>query len=317
MPPQTPAGWFPDPFGRHERRYWDGRQWTHHVASRGRHGVDPAGTAPARAGWFPDPYRPHEQRYWDGDQWTHHVASREAALLGEPELVVNQKAKIFGSRVEYVIKNQHGAQVGLVQEMDRDLIDVMVDKAVRKAKGRRIPTAETRTYKLQVIDMSGRVVLSMKRPATGGKSHMVVYGSSGFPIGRIAQENYGVGGSLATLAHAGLTGWSRRLDSAVQGWDEIGHVRFRIEAGPQVLGTVRAMSTKERHFTIGDADDAEIGRITQSWAGWTKERFTRADDYVLQVDRPLDEPLRSLVVAAAIMIDIALKQGDPSRRWNR
>ena len=27
-----PAGWYPDPTGRHERRWWDGNGWTHEVA---------------------------------------------------------------------------------------------------------------------------------------------------------------------------------------------------------------------------------------------------------------------------------------------
>ena len=36
--------------------------------------------------------------------------------------------------------------------------------------------------------------------------------------------------------------------------------------------------------------------------------FTTADNYVVQIHRPLDEPLRSMVVAAALSIDTALKQ---------
>ena len=36
----TPADWHPDPFGRHELRYWDGAQWTAHVSSHGRQSVD-------------------------------------------------------------------------------------------------------------------------------------------------------------------------------------------------------------------------------------------------------------------------------------
>ena len=31
------AGWHPDPTGRHELRYWDGRQWTADVSDAGRH----------------------------------------------------------------------------------------------------------------------------------------------------------------------------------------------------------------------------------------------------------------------------------------
>ena len=36
-----PAGWFADPGGRHEFRYWDGQRWTEHVSDHGIHGVDP------------------------------------------------------------------------------------------------------------------------------------------------------------------------------------------------------------------------------------------------------------------------------------
>ena len=35
-------GWYPDPHGRHQSRYWDGAAWTEHVADNGITGVDPA-----------------------------------------------------------------------------------------------------------------------------------------------------------------------------------------------------------------------------------------------------------------------------------
>ncbi|NBU96097.1 MAG: DUF2510 domain-containing protein, partial [Actinobacteria bacterium] len=28
----VPAGWYPDPSGQFETRYWDGTAWTHHTA---------------------------------------------------------------------------------------------------------------------------------------------------------------------------------------------------------------------------------------------------------------------------------------------
>ena len=37
----NPANWHPDPFGRHELRYWDGTQWTEHVSSHGKQSIDP------------------------------------------------------------------------------------------------------------------------------------------------------------------------------------------------------------------------------------------------------------------------------------
>lgn len=40
-PPGTPAGWIPDPVGRHELRYFDGGRWTEHVSDGGAQSVDP------------------------------------------------------------------------------------------------------------------------------------------------------------------------------------------------------------------------------------------------------------------------------------
>ena len=34
------AGWFPDPLGRYEHRYWDGSAWTAHVAHGGQQATD-------------------------------------------------------------------------------------------------------------------------------------------------------------------------------------------------------------------------------------------------------------------------------------
>ena len=37
----VPAGWNPDPAGRHELRYWDGLSWTSRVSDRGKQSEDP------------------------------------------------------------------------------------------------------------------------------------------------------------------------------------------------------------------------------------------------------------------------------------
>ena len=35
-----PAGWYSDPSGRYELRYWDGTAWTEHVARNGQQFTD-------------------------------------------------------------------------------------------------------------------------------------------------------------------------------------------------------------------------------------------------------------------------------------
>jgi hypothetical protein len=39
--PQVPPGWYADPSGRFELRYWDGSAWTEHVARQGQQFTDP------------------------------------------------------------------------------------------------------------------------------------------------------------------------------------------------------------------------------------------------------------------------------------
>jgi hypothetical protein len=39
--PSVPAGWYADPAGRFELRYWDGTAWTEHVSRGGQQFMDP------------------------------------------------------------------------------------------------------------------------------------------------------------------------------------------------------------------------------------------------------------------------------------
>jgi hypothetical protein len=39
--PAVPAGWYHDPAGRYELRYWDGSAWTEHVSRNGQQYTDP------------------------------------------------------------------------------------------------------------------------------------------------------------------------------------------------------------------------------------------------------------------------------------
>ncbi|MBK5288926.1 MAG: DUF2510 domain-containing protein [Acidimicrobiia bacterium] len=46
MTGDIPAGWYGDPMGRYEHRYWDGSTWTENVASGGQQAVDPIASVP-------------------------------------------------------------------------------------------------------------------------------------------------------------------------------------------------------------------------------------------------------------------------------
>lgn len=268
MSTQARAAWYPDPFRRFEHRYWDGRQWTHHVSSQGQQWADPPVMSQPQSG-------PHEG--------THHapVPWAEPALLTTQVLVIDQKVARSGSNVAYTLRDQHMRWVGTVEEV----------RGFRKRRKQRKQGADdaSRKYELQVVDPYGQVIFRMTRPHNWWKSKLKVTTATGQPIGEIAQDTFGF----------------------------IRGPRFRIESAGQPLGSIHTNDSDRTEFTVKDSDDSEIAVLTKKWAGWFQERFTTADNYVLQINRQLTEPLRSLVIATALAIDLALKQGDPTREGFR
>ena len=269
MTGQAPANWHPDPFGRHELRYWDGGQWTHHVASRGRQEIDPP------VGGSPVPSVNRAGKKVQRDVRIAGVAAGAqvggGTLFTEPVLVVSQKAKFIEFNAEYAVYDQHGQQIGAVREVGQSFMRMMAMA---------VP-ADGRTHRLQIVDLNGRVLIALTRPAKMFRSKMIVRDANGAEIGQIAQKNFGL----------------------------IGKIRFVLESGGQPLGSINSEGWNAWDFNIQDATGNEIARITKTWVGLAKEMFTKGDNYVVQIHRSLDEPLRSLVIAAALAVDTALKQG--------
>jgi uncharacterized protein YxjI len=261
------------------------------------------------ADWYPDPSGRHEHRYWDGSRWTEHVAShgrqttdtdptsmppptvarppekvvRDVARAGatgaplgggtiftEPVLVVNQKAKIIEINNEYAIYDGNGRQLGAVRQVGQN----MLKKAVRVLTS----YDQYMTHKLQIVDMNGTVLLAVTRPAKLFKSRILINDAVGRDVGQVVQQNM------------------------------VGKIRFTLEVGGEPIGSVNAENWRAWNFSIRDQTDTEVARITKTWEGLAKTMFTTADNYVVQIHRPLEEPLRTLVVASAVSVDTALKQ---------
>ena len=57
-------------------------------------------------------------------------------------------------------------------------------------------------------------------------------------------------------------------------------------------------------------DGQEFAHVTKKWAGLGKELFTTADNYVLEIGNavPADHPVRQLILAAVMCIDMVLKE---------
>ncbi|CAA9267082.1 MAG: FIG01128857: hypothetical protein [uncultured Acidimicrobiales bacterium] len=133
---------------------------------------------------------------------------------------------------------------------------------------------------LDVVDRAGQPLLRLTRPGKVVKSTVIVERPGVGEVGRLVQEN------------------------------AIGKIRFAMVVGDQKWGSINAENWRAWNFSIRDHTETEIARITKTWEGLAKAAFTTADNYVVQIHRPLEEPLRTLVVAAAVSVDTALKQND-------
>ncbi len=56
--------------------------------------------------------------------------------------------------------------------------------------------------------------------------------------------------------------------------------------------------------------ETELANVTKKWSGLGKEMFTSADNYILQIsdEVPPDNPVRQLILAAVMCIDMVLKE---------
>ncbi|MFT4109104.1 phospholipid scramblase-related protein [Propionicimonas sp.] len=343
--PSPLADWYPDPLGRFDQRFWDGQQWTQHVAARGWQGLDPVAILTTQ----PSADRSGEVEP-DGRASMPDAGADD--LLAQRLLVINQKAQPFGSKVAYRIFDPRGRRLGTASEVGRNLAARLYDSQRHRTDG-------DRAYWLEVADVSGHLVLTAALPERDFEKRTVfIGGADGRPVGEIVQEtsdlangvvhladnqlqnaSYFAGRYVGAAAGAALgsvagkaAGWVAKhaVGGATRAAAELsgaaglardvaagplikhGHARFTIRAGGHVLGSIHAEDLTEWEFRIDDAGGGEIARVTKNWAGWTKEALTRADNYTLQIHVGLSEPLRTLVVATPLALDLSLKQGDPS-----
>ncbi len=267
MTDATPASWYPDPYGRHEQRYWDGSQWTEHVASHGKQAVDP----PSGGSHVPSLQRKTEKIVGDvAKVGAATGAAGGGTIFTEPVLVVNQKAKLIEVNNEYAIYDQNGTQIGAVRQVGQS--------AAKKVLRVLTNVDQYLTHKLQVVDAQGNVLLALTRPAKVLKSKVIVQDGQGTEIGQIVQQN------------------------------AIGKIRFSLEANGHTYGSINAENWRAWNFKVSDHEGNEVARITKTWEGLAKTMFTTADNFVVQIHRPLEEPLRALVVASSLAVDTALKQ---------
>ncbi len=203
-----------------------------------------------------------------------------ATIFTAPVLIVRQKTKLIEVNNEYTIHDQQGESIADVRQVGQG----RAQKALRFLG---TPADRLLTFRLRVSDRDGNVLLMLSRPAKLVKSRLVVQDGEGNELGQILQEN------------------------------ALGKKSFSLQADGEELGKVVGKNWTSWEFVVQDRLGTDVAHLTNTLDGLSMldllseglyDTFSSADSYAVEILQPIDQPLRSLVVAAALAIDVALHQ---------
>lgn len=134
-------------------------------------------------------------------------------------------------------------------------------------------------FDIEIRTPQGETILRVVRGVAFIRSTVTVYDEHDTVLGYFRQKVFSIGGRFTVLDAR-----EEELCQLVGKWTSW---NFRFMAG-----------------------EKELAHITKKWAGIGKELFTSADNYVLQVSDgvPADSPLRQLIMAAVMCVDMVLKE---------
>ena len=242
-------------------------------------------------GWREDPYGRHELRFFDGHRWTPYVRDGEKNGLDEPGGPLGDAASTRSPLLDEDV---------LVVERFTDLGRRWSDRSVLRPDGSKAGTLrraapspprptpglksivvrdQTKNDVVELVDDRQAVVLTLIRPVGVAKSSVEVRDHDGRDAGRIVQQSL------------------RRHETTFA----------FLAANGQFLGDLQTDNWVAWDLRVVDSHARQVATITRDWSGLDLSRFTRPDDYVVRIDDSVHEPLRTLVVACALSLEIVVK----------
>lgn len=191
-------------------------------------------------------------------------------LLEQDAIVVEQVRKLFEMRNQYGLFSTDGRRIGQIEQVEQSALHVLV--RFMSDLDVALPTT------LAIEDAAGQPILRMHKPWF--RWQVDVSRADGTPVGSIRKQV------------------------------RLGKARFTL-TGPDgaPAGEVHAQNWRARDFTVNDAQGQVVANVTKTWRGLLTESFTDADTYVVELGSST-EPMRSLALAAALTVDVIMKQKD-------
>ena len=135
-------------------------------------------------------------------------------------------------------------------------------------------------FNMEIKTPEGELILIVKRGVSIFLSEVEVVDDKNRIIGKFKQKLFSIGGKFHVL-----------------------------DASDRPLCMLKGKWTSW-DFRFVSNDGKEFATVTKKWSGLGKELFTSADNYILQISSevPADHPLRLLILAAVMCIDLVLKE---------
>lgn len=194
----------------------------------------------------------------------------DVELLEHEAVVVEQVRKFFELRTQYGLFATDGRRIGSIEQVEQSPLQFLT--RLFSDLDVALPTT------LAIADGQGRHVLRLHK--AWFRWRVAVSRADGTELGSITKQL------------------------------RLGKARFLL-TGPDgaELGEVQAQNWRARDFTVVDSAGRQVANVTKKWRGLLTEAFTDADTYVVELQASAD-PLRSLALAAALSIDVIMKQKD-------